>query len=145
MYYKFILLTIFAFLFSSCTEKCDNTTELQQIEMLKAELTTAESELENLRKSKAELDKLCYWLSDDYFELDKSLIAKVDNAFRLRTDLIPTKPVLGGTMYFSNVTIISTNWLMAEFEDGHIMGRAIYRYEISQDAINFKLLDKQGY
>jgi len=140
---QIIYLASTVFLFFSCSRECDKTNELQQIEMLKADLITAQMELESLSKSKDELDKFHYWMNDENIVIDDEIKAKIENDFRQRTDLIPTKGILGGTMYFSKITLISSNWLIAEFEDGHIMGRAIYRYDIDGQKFKFKLIDKQ--
>jgi hypothetical protein len=49
-----------------------------------------------------------------------------------RRDLIPFDGVLGGTMGFfgSSITLLSTQWVYAEFEDGHIAGRCLLSYEV---------------
>ena len=53
-----------------------------------------------------------------------------------RKDLIPYKGVLGGTMNFyseENIHIISSKWAAAYFEDGHINGIMLLRYNIQKD------------
>lgn len=46
-------------------------------------------------------------------------------------DLIPKDAVLGGTMRFTAVNFVNDELLLAEYEDGHIMGKAIYSYTIN--------------
>jgi len=48
-------------------------------------------------------------------------------------DLIPFKGVLGGTMDFveNSITLLSPQWVYAEFEDGHIAGRCLLIFEVA--------------
>jgi hypothetical protein len=62
-----------------------------------------------------------------------------DPVNRLRNDLvahpelIPMEGVLGGTMYFrrETIAILSTRWVYAEFEDGHIGGNCLLEYSVA--------------
>lgn len=60
-----------------------------------------------------------------------------------RTDLIPMEGVLGGNMAFRKMELLGEKWIIAEFDDGHILGRAIYAYNWNKGSnkIEFKLLD----
>ncbi|MBF4691929.1 hypothetical protein [Fusibacter ferrireducens] len=61
-------------------------------------------------------------------------------------ELIPYDGVLGGTMMFTQVYLLNDQWVFARFEDGHIMGSAIYQYEISSDqSIQWKLIKSMLY
>ena len=54
---------------------------------------------------------------------------------------IPLDPVLGGTMEFRNIEVLSEDWIFAEYDDGHIRGSAIYLYKLQPDGkINFEIL-----
>lgn len=44
---------------------------------------------------------------------------------------IPKEPVLGGSMRFTGVDFINDDLLVVEYEDGHVMGKAIYTYKIT--------------
>ena len=46
---------------------------------------------------------------------------------------ISFQAVLGGTMRFTAVTFINGELLVAEFEDGHIMGKAVYTYRMTKN------------
>ena len=50
-------------------------------------------------------------------------------------DLIPIDGVLGGTMAFvkSEMVILNDKWVFASFDDGHMLGRALLEYEVSED------------
>lgn len=45
-------------------------------------------------------------------------------------NLIPKDPVLGGTMRFTEVRFVDDELFVAEYEDGHIMGKAVYTYTV---------------
>ena len=69
----------------------------------------------------------------------------IENNLRKRTELIPLKAVLGGTMQFRNIQLLSSEWLIANFDDGHVQGRAIYKYKLNENGqLEFELLDSIG-
>jgi hypothetical protein len=62
-----------------------------------------------------------------------------------RNELIPYKGVLGGTMRFASeidIHILSTQWVRAYFEDGHVGGWILLEYQISEEGtILWKVID----
>lgn len=46
-------------------------------------------------------------------------------------NLIPKDAVLGGTMRFTAVSFVNDELLLAEYEDGHVMGKAVFSYTIN--------------
>lgn len=44
-------------------------------------------------------------------------------------ELIPKEAVLGGTMRFTSIYFINDELIVAEYEDGHVMGKSIFRYQ----------------
>lgn len=69
----------------------------------------------------------------------------IKEALRNRPELIPLEPVLGGTMRFVKIDVLSEKWVIAQYEDGHVMGKALYAYELQKDGtIKFKLIDTAG-
>lgn len=63
-----------------------------------------------------------------------------------RTDLIPQKGVLGGTMAFvlQESVVLNRHWVLAVFEDGHVRGQALYQFQMNgQDEFSWKLLADQ--
>ncbi|MEO0100548.1 MAG: hypothetical protein ABIL04_06070 [candidate division WOR-3 bacterium] len=59
-----------------------------------------------------------------------------------RQDLIPYKAILGGKMYFYEVYVLSPRWVLASFEDGHIMGRMFLRYSVGNNGrISWRVID----
>lgn len=66
------------------------------------------------------------------------------NALHHQPELINLDPVLGGTMEFRDIKILTREWVMAKYDDGHIQGRAIYRYTLQPDgSIDFKVIASQ--
>lgn len=60
-------------------------------------------------------------------------------------ELIPHRGVLGGTMGFydpQGIRVLGPRWVLADFEDGHIDGRALLVYRIGRDGrIDWRLVD----
>jgi hypothetical protein len=74
-------------------------------------------------------------LKDPVHDLPRDLVA--------HPELIPYEGVLGGTMgfYESSVSLLSTRWAFAYFEDGHIGGRCLLEYEVEPGGrISWKIL-----
>lgn len=60
---------------------------------------------------------------------------------RERKDLIPKDPVLGGTMRFTKVRFVDDELFVAEYEDGHIMGKAVYTYTVNNSGdLSFEIV-----
>ena len=58
-----------------------------------------------------------------------------------RPELISEEAVLGGTMQFERVYLLDTQWAIAFFSDGHILGYGLYEYLIDDDqTISWRLL-----
>ena len=62
-----------------------------------------------------------------------------------KPELIPYDGVLGGTMGYldqNNIRILNDKWVVARFEDGHISGKMLLRFEIDNDSkISWKVID----
>lgn len=67
--------------------------------------------------------------------------AYIKNSLRENPSVIPMKAVLGGTMHFNNMELLGDKWLIADFEDGHVYGKAIFEYSIvAKDKLRFKVV-----
>lgn len=63
-------------------------------------------------------------------------------ALKSKPELIPSDAVLGGSMRFVKIDVLSDKWVIAQYEDGHVMGKALFSYEILNDgSVRFKLMD----
>ncbi|MBS1271843.1 MAG: hypothetical protein MAGBODY4_00975 [Candidatus Marinimicrobia bacterium] len=61
-----------------------------------------------------------------------------------RTELIPDKGVLGGTMHFyeDQIYVLSSKWVMAYYDDGHIAGQMLLEYLVEPGGeITWKVID----
>lgn len=52
---------------------------------------------------------------------------------RQRSELIPLDAVLGGTMAFRKIQVLSDKWVMTIYDDGHIQGQAIFEYRLTPE------------
>ncbi|WP_313113592.1 hypothetical protein [Aequorivita sediminis] len=65
----------------------------------------------------------------------------IKNALRENKDLIPMDAVLGGTMHYNNIQLLGDKWIIADFEDGHVYGKAILEYSLLEDdKLSFKII-----
>ncbi|TPE43486.1 hypothetical protein [Pontibacter mangrovi] len=60
---------------------------------------------------------------------------------RKQEELLPTKGVLGGTMTIRDSRILSDHYAMAYYEDGHIGGYMLLKYEVKDGKVTWKVLD----
>lgn len=88
-----------------------------------------------------------YWFDSNYEgrEFNKAGISDpaefIEEQLREKPELIPVRAVLGGTMRFVKIQLLSSEWLIASFEDGHIQGRALYKYKLNKEGkLEFELL-----
>jgi hypothetical protein len=69
----------------------------------------------------------------------------IEDALRGKPELIPMEAVLGGTMRFGNIEILSDKWVIADYDDGHVTGKSIYRYQLTNNkTFTFELLDSKA-
>jgi phosphopantetheine adenylyltransferase len=68
----------------------------------------------------------------------------IANALNEQREKIPIDAVLGGNMEFREIEVLSAEWVMAVYDDGHIQGKSIFKYELQPDgSIKFtELLSK---
>lgn len=63
---------------------------------------------------------------------------------RKQRQLIPTEGVVGGTMAIRDSRILNDRYAMAYYEDGHIGGYMILKYEVKNGNINWKVVDSSA-
>lgn len=126
-------------IFIACQREGDlDELMLQKHEKLKSDYTNLDF---NFMSCLEELNSFRSWFENDQYELSEKQVQRIEESLRLQPEHIPLEPVLGGTMFYSAVKVLSSEYVIAEFEDGHIMGRAIYRFDMQSDTILFQLLD----
>ncbi|MEM6684409.1 MAG: hypothetical protein AAF617_01335 [Bacteroidota bacterium] len=128
-------------------------TEMNQTENLRAQIDRLKIKNDSLTKIVMTEKKPApnYWYDDEYegLELMESGITNptkfIEESLRKNTELIPLEAVLGGTMVFENIQILGKEWLIASFEDGHIQGRAIYKFTLTEKGeLKFQVLHSTG-
>ncbi|WP_266202590.1 hypothetical protein [Pontibacter kalidii] len=60
---------------------------------------------------------------------------------RKQEALLPTKGVLGGTMAIRDTRILNDRYALAYYEDGHIGGYMLLKYEVKDGKINWTVMD----
>lgn len=69
----------------------------------------------------------------------------IKTSLRKKPELIPLKAVVGGTMDFRNIELLSNEWLIATYDDGHIQGRGLFKYQLNNKGeLEFELLNAIG-
>jgi hypothetical protein len=140
------------FLTISCTNH--QSEELVRKELEVKQLTTENDSIKKelfllTEKIKTEHSAI-YWLSVNHQEYEKygikNLEEFLDVEVRKMTEIIPLKAVLGGTMNFENIKILSEKWLITDYSDGHIYGKSLFEYHIDQNKnLSLKLIASQSY
>lgn len=146
------LLILTSLLLFGCNEKKPIEThppENDRTESLEAKIESLQTVNDSLTKLfSAEKPEAIKWYEPLYD--GKNLLRKgianpaefIEKSLREQPELIPIQGVLGGTMRFSEIQPVSSEWVIANYEDGHIEGRAIYSYTLnSKGKLEFKLLD----
>lgn len=140
-------------LVSACKESPKNTTleeDSSEITTLKYKLLAVEKERDSLlllvEDASTNSNK---WFGDMESKSFKDM--GVDNpesyirgTLQNNPSAIPLDGVLGGTMFFTDIEILGTKWIIASYEDGHIMGRSIFTYKINPETleVEFSVLDR---
>lgn len=57
----------------------------------------------------------------------------IKSSLREQPEKIPLKPVVGGTMAFREVKVLTNDWVLGIYDDGHIEGKSIYQYRLQPD------------
>lgn len=139
---KKILVFSLLIMLGSCGKSSEEKQRAVEIDSLKSEIRELHRAMDTLSD---QLMKKNYLTKDfsSYFdsipEPEKFLLAKLKE----KPELIPKKAVLGGTMHYTKVSFINDHLILAEYEDGHIMGRAIFQYKMDKKGnLNFELLSE---
>ncbi|MDZ7262442.1 MAG: cell division protein ZapB [candidate division KSB1 bacterium] len=95
----------------------------QTYDKLQSELTQARQELEMLKEKLRPLSQKN--------QLEETILSELQE----RDDLLPVSGVLGGTMKFRQVFLLDSDgsYFTAEFDDGHIMGFAVFERSKRKD------------
>ena len=122
------ILILFLLSLSGCNNKS---------ETFEAENKNLKAENDSL-KNKIENDK-SYWFTNQS-EVQKNV--SVEDSLRKKIELIPLQATLGGKMEFGKIELISENWIIADYSDGHVEGSSIWKYKVTEKGeVEFILLN----
>jgi hypothetical protein len=68
-------------------------------------------------------------------------IKDIIDDLRKHTELLPDKAILGGTMRFAEIRVISDRWVLAGIDDGHIDGYMFLNYKWNGSSLTWKVID----
>lgn len=150
---KISILLIAGFLILSCkdtNEKPENLPDkTDQLTFKNDSLKKEVQLLKTLNDSLMKIENVPenYWFIPEYngAHLTRQGITNpekfVESALQKRTDLIPSEAVLGGTMNFGKIQLLGNKWVIADYNNGHIQGRAIYEYLLNdKKVLEFRVL-----
>lgn len=149
---KIVLLSI-ALISISCSDKekkSENSSA--QFDSLNTRIEKLKNENSSLRKDL--MDKTAetnYWYANDFEGrklIDQGIINPAEyiaDQLKNQPEIIPMKAVLGGKMHFLNVQILGRKWIIADYEDGHVLGKAIFKYKVGKDGkVSFELISQES-
>src|SRR5699024_10043458 len=147
----FIALSFVLLLFACKKSPDEGGSESNAVEVtaLKLQLENLESQKDSLQLlvEEYQLSKESTWFGDIESRAFKDIGIKdpktyLSEALRNKPSLIPMDGVLGGTMFFTDIVVLGTKWIIASYEDGHIMGRSIFTYQVNPKTleVEFEIL-----
>ncbi len=128
---KLFYLAIIGMMFS-CGKSAEEISLSQKADSLQTEireLQIANDTLSDhlLKKSFAAINYPAFF--DSIAEPEEFILQELQE----KPELITKKAVLGGTMRFTQISFINDDLLVAEFEDGHIMGKTLFRFRVNRN------------
>ena len=126
---------------SGCRKE-NNSESSTEIQLLNTEIDSLNTELERQEKQNDSLQQALQTdiKANDYsvffgkeWEDIKSPEAHITESLKQQENIIPLTAVLGGTMEFRRVQVISEDWVLAIYDDGHVQGKSIFAYELQED------------
>jgi hypothetical protein len=133
---KTAFLTLLIFSFSGCENEDRKLEErTAELDSLSAELTRQQQTIDSLQSLMENSEiaagyPVFFGRKFDTIENPKEYIS---NSLKQQKNLIPLDAVLGGTMDFRKVDVLTEDWVLAIYDDGHIQGKSIYEYELQED------------
>lgn len=138
---KKIIFLGLSLLFMSCVGSLEddkiNSAKVDSLEMEIQELKQANDTLSDHLMKKSYLTREYPAYFDTISEPEKFILENLQEDQKL----IPKEAVLGGTMRFTKVSFVNEELVVAEYEDGHVMGKGIFAYEMNKDGdLTFRLV-----
>jgi dynactin complex subunit len=142
---KTSILALLLFSIISCAKQNSESKAKEKLQMenkfLHTKIDSLNGELEKAKTVKN------YWFDSEvegmYFVNKgvKNPEQFIENSLREKPELIALRPTLGGKITFDNIQLLGDKWLIADYSDGHVSGRAIYSYNLNENnELEFKVL-----
>ncbi|MGM1055522.1 MAG: hypothetical protein ACQEWG_06515 [Bacteroidota bacterium] len=112
----------------SCGRSSEEKLLSEKVDSLKTELVAmqqANDTLSHHLMKKAFVTRNYPEYFDSIAEPEKFVLDRLQE----HPELIPKEAVLGGTMRFTSLYFINDELIVAEYEDGHVMGKSIFSYQ----------------
>jgi hypothetical protein len=128
-----LTLTLLVLLFTACQDKERELNDTQmQLDSLSRELAkyrkTADSLKSLIEKGDIAANYPIYFGKE--FDSVKDPKEFIRTALKEQPERIPLKPQVGGTMQFREVKVLTNDWVLGIYDDGHIQGKSIYSYKL---------------
>ena len=133
---KILILSLIFTSFLACQ---DNEGQMEETELkldsLSQELTEYKRKSDSLKQLLERGDlatgfPVFYGKEFDTIENPEEFIA---NQLKEHPEKIPMDAVLGGTMQFRQIQVLTEDWVLAVYDDGHVQGSSIFEYELQPD------------
>lgn len=144
---KLTTLLLLSLFISGCTENNQQKHLLEEVDNLKILNDSLNKVLNEENIFDGDIPTSNYWYNAKYD--GEQLISNgienpeefIEEQLRSNPEIIPLKAVLGGTMRFGNIQLLSSKWIIANYDDGHIQGKAIFKYSLNNKGqLEFELL-----
>jgi len=142
-----IALTVLTFvlLLKNINYKSELTVVQQREKMLVTEIEGLKNSLQESEKLVKSQPKLYSWEIERLKKKElQDPIKDIISDLMKHKKLIPYKGVLGGTMGFHherNIHILTSKWVFASFDDGHIGGNMLLEYQVDEGKISWRVID----
>lgn len=149
---KIILVSVFFSILSCAEVEKNKNLSSTEIDSLNITIEKLRNENSSLRKDLMEKSaETNYWYANDFEGrklMDQGIINPseyIADQIKDQPEIIPMKAVLGGKMHFLNVQILGREWIIADYEDGHVLGKALFQYKVNKDGkVDFKLIQQEA-
>jgi len=118
----------------------DNTLLQQKHGEYATQVEELKGEIEKLKLANYDKSTILELQREGFTGQLKDIVADL----KMHTELIPYKGILGGTMGFygdNDIHVLTNRWVFAYFQDGHISGYMLLRYNINNGSISWKVID----
>ena len=149
---KLVFISVFLSLIGCAEVEKKSETTTAEVDSLNIKIEKLRNENSSLRKEL--IDKTAetnYWYSNDFEGrklMDQGIINPseyIADQLKEQPEVIPMKAVLGGKMHFLNIQILGREWIIADYEDGHVMGKAIFKYKVGKDGkVTYELISQEA-